>query len=87
MTPDDYICKAIRAIETDQPNLAMLYMRRGIIEMKRLNPNPLQDVIDGMIAFATALNHLAETFVTAVATAFEPFARAINQADFALVSE
>lgn len=31
MTPNDYIEKAKHAIETGQPNLAMLYMQRGIV--------------------------------------------------------
>lgn len=51
MTPNDYIDKAIHAINTDQPNLAMLYMKRGYKEMQRLRPDTLLDFIQAMQNF------------------------------------
>jgi hypothetical protein len=57
-----YIDKAIHAINTDQPNLAMLYMRRGIQESKKNNPNPMLDFQDTCQAFVDALRPLNQLF-------------------------
>lgn len=89
----NYVLKAQRAIETGQPNLAMLYMRRGIQESKKNNPNPMLDLKYGVQAFAEALNEVGEAFGRAaisMVNAFRPIAEIYSgyyRDDFALVNE
>lgn len=71
LTPNDYINKAIHAINTDQPNLAMLYMRRGYKEMQALRP-------DGFLDVQYALYHFREAMMQ-VGKAFERLGRVFNQ--------
>lgn len=74
MTTSYYIDKAIHAINTDQPNLAMLYMRRGIRESKEKYPNPGLDLKYGLQALAEGLNSLTAMFEE-VAKVFAGWAR------------
>ena len=78
MKPNDYINKAIHALNTDQPNLAMLYMRRGYVEMKRLRHDPWLDARDGIMIFSEAMNSLINVFAE-VAKVFEPFAQNLQK--------
>lgn len=92
MTPNDYINKAIHAIETDQPNLAMLYMQRGITEMRRLRHDPWLDVQWGIAEFADALNKLGQAFGNMAQILFDAFQPMVDwysyrQDDFVLVSD
>ena len=94
MTPDDYITKAIHALRTEQPNLAMLYMKRGYTEMRRLRKDPEFDLRVGIAAFTEALNEIGVAFETAARAmfkAFEPIAKIYTgywtQDDFALVAD
>jgi len=90
MTPTEYIDKAIHAINTDQPNLAMLYMKRGYREMKRLRPDPWLDLRDGINTFAEAMGSLFDVF-TDVAKVFEKFGQNVqgvyDQEFYALVND
>jgi hypothetical protein len=92
MNTSYYIDKAIHAINTDQPNLAMLYMKRGIVESKRNHPNPMLDLKYGLQAFAEALNEVGEAFgraAIAMVNAFRPIAEIYSgyyPDDFALVN-
>jgi hypothetical protein len=85
-----YIDRAIHAINTDQPNLAMLYMRRGIQESKKNNPNPALDFKYGVQAFVDALRPLNQVFQE-VAEIFMKFGREVqgvyDQEFYALVSD
>lgn len=78
MKPNDYINKAIHALNTDQPNLAMLYMRRGYVEMKKLRHDPWLDARDGIRVFGEAMNSLINVFAE-VAKVFEPFAQNLQK--------
>ena len=86
----NYVLKAQRAIETGQPNLAMLYMRRGIQESKKNNPNPMLDFHDGCQAFVVALRPLNQVFQE-VAEVFMKFGRDVqrvyDQEFYALVAD
>jgi hypothetical protein len=92
MNTSYYIDKAIHAINTDQPNLAMLYMKRGIVESKRNHPNPMLDLKYGLRAFAEAINEVGRAFERAGALMFEalrPIAEIYSgyyPDDFALVN-
>ena len=90
MTTDHCIERAIHAINTGQPNLAMLYMRRGIEESRRQNPNAWLDCRDGMTAFVGALNSLIDVFAE-VARVFMKFGqdvqRVYDQEFYALVAD
>ncbi len=81
MTPNDYIEKAKHALLTDQPNLAMLYMRRGLVEMKRRRPT-LQDSFDAaneaVREFGRAFNSLVDVF-SSVFDAFAGVATSITE--------
>lgn len=90
MNTSYYIDKAIHAINTEQPNLAMLYMRRGIVESKRNHPNPMLDFYDGCQAFVVALRPLNQVFQE-VAEIFMKFGqevqRVYDQEFYALVAD
>jgi hypothetical protein len=47
MTPNDYIEKAKHALLTHQPNLAMLYMRRGLGVLEQRRRAYLQGSVEG----------------------------------------
>jgi len=47
MTPNDYIEKAKHALLTHQPNLAMMYMRRGLGVLEQRRRAHLQTSIEG----------------------------------------
>lgn len=89
MTPNDYINKAIHAIETDQPNLAILYMRRGI-QVSKLSRweamaacSPFGPVEVAIERFAEGLAVIGEAF-RPVFDAFTRLGEAM-QSDYALV--
>lgn len=90
MTTSYYIDKAIHAINTDQPNLAMLYLRRGIVESRKNYPNAWLDARDGIQAIADAFNSLVDLFAE-VGQAFTKFYRDIqgyyDQEFYALVND
>ena len=90
MNPSDYISKAIHAINTDQPNLAMLYMKRGYLEMKLRRRDPMLDARDGINVFAEAFNSLIPMFEE-VANVFMKFGqnlqRVYDREFYALVAD
>lgn len=77
MTTSYYIDKAIHAINTDQPNLAMLYMRRGIVESRKNYPNQWLDAQDGFRTIANAMTSLFTMFEE-VAEVFMKFGRELQ---------
>lgn len=77
MNPDYYVGKARHALETGQPNLAMLYMQRGMVELERRRREHLKGSIAGQfILLGEAVNEMAET----IARAFHPMAVAATKA-------
>ena len=90
MNTSYYIDKAIHAINTEQPNLAMLYMRRGIVESKRNHSNPMLDARDRIHGFVVAFNSLIPMFEE-VAKIFMKFGqevqRVYDQEFYALVAD
>lgn len=87
MNPSDYISKAIHAIETDQPNLAMLYMKRGIEESRKRNPNPMIDAKYAILAFARAMEEVNKSIEASVRAMIEAFRPAARWHDYALVAD
>lgn len=94
MTPSDYIDKAIHAINTDQPNLAMLYMRRGIVESNRVRAQRRMNTVTGQLGlFVEALSEFGNSLVKQVTPMFQAFAEVFTrleegfQSDYAEVSE
>lgn len=76
MSPNDYIEKAKHALATDQPNLAMLYMKRGCQVLDRQRIDYLKATPQGqLILVGEAIAKLGDSF-------YKPFqpTRAINDA-------
>ena len=77
MTPDHYIEKAKHAMLTGQPNLAMLYMRRGMVILDQRRREHLMGSIEGrFILLGEDINELGKVFVDA----FTPAVKAANAA-------
>jgi len=99
MNPDYYVEKARKAMLTDQPNLAMLYMNRGIEILEQRRRAHLMGSIEGrFILLGEEVDAMAQTMVKAfapamdyVVKAFESFhvnlLEAYDQEFYALVSE
>jgi len=98
MTPDHYIEKAKHAMLTGQPNLAMLYMKRGMVILDQRRRAHLRKSIPGMftllaedmIEVGRIFNESVTPMFKAANEAFENFHRQLleqYQNDFALVSE
>jgi hypothetical protein len=94
MTPSDYIDKAIHAINTDQPNLAMLYLQRGMTESDELRrQRRMRNVMGQLSLIADAFADFGRAITEQVAPAFRVFASAFHdweeglQSDYAEVSE
>jgi recombinational DNA repair ATPase RecF len=103
MTPDHYIEKAKHAMLTGQPNLAMLYMKRGMVILDQRRRAHLMKTWDGqLILFGEAMNELGRVFVESFTPAvraanvavesfhrqlLEAFDQELTQMEFALVSE
>lgn len=76
-----HIEKAHKALLTDQPNLAMLYMKRGIQELdKRRARHPFEMVGLGLKHFTVAINGV-ETHVLSAMDAVNKFTRAMREAN------
>jgi hypothetical protein len=79
MTPSEYIDKAIHAINTDQPNLAMLYMQRGMVETDRIRrERKMQSVMGQLSLIADAFADLGRAITEQVAPVFKVFAAAFS---------
>ena len=77
----NYIEKAHKALVTDQPNLAMLYMQRGITDLdKRRARHPFEMVGLGLKHFTVALNGV-ETHVLSAIDAVNNFTREMREAN------
>jgi hypothetical protein len=99
LNPDYYVAKAHKAILTNQPNLAMLYMNRGMQILDQRRREHLMGSIEGrFILLGEDVNAMAEAMVKAfapamdsVVKAFESFhvnlLEAYDQEFYALVSE
>ncbi|TAP26839.1 hypothetical protein [Arthrobacter sp. S41] len=94
MTTDELITRARRAIETRQPNLARLYMRKALAQTDahRRELNPLgwkvRDLSKALQIFGDIVTLIGERW----AQAFDAFARSFNESanrhaksDYALV--
>lgn len=75
MTTDELITRARRAIETGQPNLAKLYMRKALeqTEQHRRQLDPWRALRANLQAFSDGLQGIVKAYVEAV----EPVAQMI----------
>lgn len=94
MTPSEYIDKAIHAINTDQPNLAMLYMSRGMTEIDQIRRQRRMDmVISHLDLLVEAFADFGRSLVKVTTPMFEAFAKAFRhmeedlQSNYATVNE
>ena len=95
MTPNQYINKAIHAINTDQPNLAMLYMRRGMeVLEERRRARLLEQPFGAFVLLGEEFEKLGQAIVDSVVPAFKVFAdvmegfqRQVDRDFFALVGD
>lgn len=99
MNPNDYIEKAKHAMLTDQPNLAMLYMNRGMQILDARRREHLMGSIEGrFILLGEDVNAMGqvirEAFTPALQAATKAFdmfhselLKAYDQEFYALVSE
>lgn len=98
MNPDYYVEKARRAILTDQPMLAQLYMMRGMAILDQRRRKHLSSSIDGQFTLlAEDLTRVTDMLVNAFTPAlqaagmvFDQFHRNLleqTQDNFMLVSE
>lgn len=99
LEPSYYVEKARLAILTDQPNLAMLYMQRGIETLEQRRRQHLRGSIEGRFTLlGEDVNKMADVFVQAfqpvlssAAKAFDSFhselLKSYDQEFYALVSE
>ena len=80
MNPNYYVAKAIHALNTGQPNLAMLYMQRGMVELERRRREHLKGSIAGQfVLLGEAVNEMTEMFVRAFAPAITAATKAMNE--------
>lgn len=77
MTTDELITRARRAIETGQPNLAKLYMRKALeqTEQHRRQLDPWRVLRQNLQAFGDAVQAVAKAYVDAI----EPVAKHIAE--------
>ena len=77
MTTDELITRARRAIETGQPNLAQLYMRKALeqTEQHRRQLDPWRALRANLQAFSDGLQKIAKAYVDAI----EPVAKHIAE--------
>jgi hypothetical protein len=95
LSPNDYINKAKHALLTGQPNLAMLYMKRGTEILEQRRRAYLMTSIEGrFVLLGEEVDAMAEQMVRAfqpglqaVAKAFDMFHAELLQSQYALVSE
>lgn len=75
MTTDYLITKARRALETGQPNLAKLYMRKALeqTEQHRRELNPWRELRQHLQAFSDGLQGIVKAYLDA----YEPVAKMI----------
>jgi hypothetical protein len=79
MTPSEYIDKAIHAINTDQPNLAMLYLRRGMVESDEIRrQRKMKSVMGQLSLMAEAFADFGRAITEQVAPVFKVFAAAFS---------
>lgn len=83
MTTDELITKARHAIETGQPNLAQLYMRKALeqTEQQRRELNPWYAVNQHAKAFTGAVNGLVQAYLDAVREVLPGLMRVIAETE------
>jgi 2-keto-3-deoxy-galactonokinase len=98
MNPDYYVEKARKAILTNQPNLAMLYMNRGTQILEQRRRAYMRRTLQGQLTLlGEDMYAIAEEMANSFAPAVEAAAKSFNefhfqmlksmQIDYALVSE